>query len=339
MLLAWAVLIVLLGPLGAASAEAASPSVAAIIALVQPKMVKIYGAGGLQGLEAYQSGCFVSDQGHILTSWSYVLDTEAVSVVLSDGRRLVGKLIDIDPRLDLAVLQVPIEGNEHFDLAAAPEVPVGARVLAFSNLYGIAAGNEPTSVLHGVVSAVTELSARRGVFPTPYQGRVYVLDAVTNNAGAAGGALTDFQGRFLGLLGKELRNVADNTWLNYAIPAAELQSSVTAILTGQSPAAQAAAGRTTAQKPVTLMSLGIVFVPNVLAKTPAFVEWVQPESPSAQAGLDVDDLIVMVDGQAVQSQRDVMAELQYVEAGDRLRLVVLRDEQLLELEVQSSEGE
>ena len=44
--------------------------------------------------------------------------------------------------------------------------------------------------------------------------------------GAAGGVLTDRQGRLLGMLGKELRNSLTNTWLNYAIPAREMAKTV-----------------------------------------------------------------------------------------------------------------
>ena len=62
-----------------------------ISAGVQPKMVKVYGAGGLRGLEGYQSGFLISDQGHILTVWSYVLDTDYITVTLDDGRKLRGK--------------------------------------------------------------------------------------------------------------------------------------------------------------------------------------------------------------------------------------------------------
>ena len=79
-------------------------------------------------------------------------------------------------------------------------------MLAFSNLFGIATGDEPVSMLHGVVSAVAPLDARRGAFTTNYRGDVYVVDAAANNPGAAGGALTDSQGRLLGMLGKELRS-------------------------------------------------------------------------------------------------------------------------------------
>ena len=91
-------------------------------------------------------------------------------------------------------------------------------MLAFSNLFGIATGDEPVSMLHGVVSAVAPLDARRGAFATNFRGDVYVVDAAANNPGAAGGALTDSQGRLLGMLGKELRSSLTGTWLNYALP-------------------------------------------------------------------------------------------------------------------------
>ncbi len=45
------------------------------------------------------------------------------------------------------------------------------------------------SVQRGVVSAFTKMHGRRGVFEFPYTGDVYVVDAITNNPGAAGSAL------------------------------------------------------------------------------------------------------------------------------------------------------
>ena len=70
---------------------AAQSSYAEVVAQTQPKIVKIFGAGGLRGLEAYQSGFLISPDGHILTVWSYVLDREAVTVYLVDGRKLTAR--------------------------------------------------------------------------------------------------------------------------------------------------------------------------------------------------------------------------------------------------------
>jgi serine protease Do len=172
-------------------------------------------------LEAYQSGFLISAEGHVLTAFSYVLDSDTVTVTLDDGRKFDATLLGAEPRLDVAVLKIDSTELPFFDLKQA-----ATGVLAFSNLFSVAVGDEPVSVLHGIVSAVTSLDARRGVFETPYQGPVYVLDAMTNNPGAAGGALTNMQGQLLGMLGKELRNSRTNTWLNYAVPANELVEAV-----------------------------------------------------------------------------------------------------------------
>ncbi|HEY2826651.1 MAG TPA: serine protease, partial [Pirellulales bacterium] len=58
-----------------------------IIRDAQRKTVKIYGAGGVRGLEAYQSGCLISPDGYVLTIFSHVLDSDTITVTLDDGRK------------------------------------------------------------------------------------------------------------------------------------------------------------------------------------------------------------------------------------------------------------
>ena len=169
-------------PHGDPGPPAGSASFFDVIEDVQPKIAKIYGSGGLRGLEAYQSGFLISAEGHILTVWSYVLDAEEfLLVVLDDGTRHPAKILNYDPRLEIALLKIEAQGLPHFSLDKGVPLSPGARVLALSNLFGIAVGDEPASVLQGFVAAVSPLAARRGAYQTVYRGPVYVLDAVTNN--------------------------------------------------------------------------------------------------------------------------------------------------------------
>lgn len=306
-------------------------SFATTIESAQPKMAKIYGAGGLRGLEPYQSGLVISADGHILTVWSYVLDSDEVTVVLDDGRRFPAEVLGSDPRLEIAILKVDATELPHFELASAVELNPGARVLAFSNVFAVAAGNEPVSVLHGCVSASTKLSARRGAYKTTYQGVAYILDAMTNNPGAAGGALTDRRGQLAGLLGKELRNSQDNTWLNYAIPIRELESSIEQILSGTQRVRSEDTARRRPVESVNLASLGIVLIPNVVAKTPPYVDRVLRDSPAAEAGLRPDDLVLFVNDQIVNSSKQLRDELEYIDRIDEVRLLVQRDRELLDV--------
>lgn len=330
----------------AASARAADPR--QVVRDVAPKVVKIYGAGGFRGLEPYQTGILISSEGHILTVWSYVLDTEFITITLDSGRKYEqGKsrvdektkkkieqveLLGADPKLELAVLKIDATDLPHFDLTKSVEAPSGSKVLAFSNLYGVATGNEPVSVQHGIVSIRTPLEARRGVFETTFRGQVYVLDAMTNNPGAAGGLLTNRHGDMLGMLGKELRNSLNNTWLNYAVPNDQMRQSVEDIMKGIKRNVTADKG----EKPAMALNaglLGISLVPDVLERTPPFIDQVRANSPAAHVGLKPDDLVLFVNGRLVQSCKLLADELERIDRADKVRLTVIRDQELMEVEL------
>ncbi len=169
-------------------------------------------------MEAYQSGFLVSPEGHVATAWSYVLDVEPI-VLLDDGRRFESKIVGFEPSLELAVLKIEASELPFFRIQRrCCRSQWGDPILAVSNLFGIATGSEPASVMQGSIAGISNLDARRGTFKTPYRGKVLILDLIANNPGAAGGAVVDMRGQLAGMLGKELRDSATGVWLNYAIP-------------------------------------------------------------------------------------------------------------------------
>ena len=292
----------------------------------QSKVVKIYGAGGMRQLEAYQSGILISAEGHVLTALSYVLDTDDLAVLLDDGRKWQAELVGSDPVSELAVLRLPVEDEQlpYFDLHQSVQAEVGQRVLALSNLYGIATGNEAVSVLQGVVTAIAPLDARRGATQANFLDNVYVLDAYANNPGAAGGALVDWNGQLIGVLGKELRSRVTGTWLNYALPADSIATVVDDILTGRGFAPQRD-DRLPPEQPLTTEALGFMLVPNVLPRTPPYVDAVRPDSPADKAGLRTDDLVVFVGEQPISSCQSLVETLSLHELNGEVLLSVLRD--------------
>lgn len=325
--LVWTLLLpLLLGPVAAAQ-----PPLNEAARKAQQRVVKIYGAGGLSGLEAYQSGFLVSPEGHIATAWSYVLDVEPI-VVLDDGRRFESEIVGFEPSLELAVLKIDESGLPFFRLEEGAGVQWGDPVLAVSNLFGIAAGSEPASVMQGTVASVSELDARRGTFETPYQGPVLVLDLIANNPGAAGGAVVGADGRLVGMLGKELRDAETGVWLNYALPVESLREPIGDII----------AGRTTSRgreedpklprgEAHNLTTLGLVMVPDVLEFTPAYVDDVLEGSPAEQAGARPDDLILLVNGRRVEHQRSLRDSLRRIDRRDEVTLTVQRGTDILPL--------
>lgn len=326
-----AVLTTLVGLAVSVSAPAmANASVAdAAVAEGLTKIVKLYGAGGFRGLEAYGTGFLASEGGHIVTSWGPLLDAEPVTAVLDDGRRFEAKLVGVDPGLGLAVLKLDgADGSlTYFDLADAAEADPGDRVFALSNMFRVAAGDEPVSVMHGVVLARTPLSARRGRFDITFDEPVYLIDAVTNNPGAAGGVVIAQDGRIIGMIGRELRGESTETWINYALPAAAIRPRFEAIVSGieTSSGDQPPPGGAAKRRPV---DVGIITVPDVTARTPAFITGVLPGSAAETAKLQRDDLILFAADRPVRSIRELTGILSAAEPGDEIDLVVRREGRL-----------
>lgn len=312
---------------GAAPLQAAGETES--IAGVQSKVVKIFGAGGLKGLHAYGTGFLVSAEGHIVTVWSHVLDSDVVTVVLDNGRRHYAKVLGAEPQLDLAVLKIEGEDLPHFDVKAAAAVGIGTRVLAFSNLFKVATGDEPVSVMHGVVSTTTKLDARRGRFQAPYSGPVYIVDAVTNNPGAAGGVLTTQDGRLVGMIGRELRSSDTSLWLNYVVPMKELEGKIGEIISGKFSSSTLENEAPPPETTVSPIELGLILVPDVVYRTPAYIDQIVPGSQAASLDLRPDDLIVFVNNEVVPSIRAFQAELAKARPGSALTLVVRRGKSLV----------
>ncbi len=327
---------------------------------VNTRMVKLFGAGGFSRLNNFGTGILISKEGHILTVASQLLDTSDLVVHLYDGRRLRAEVMVVEQELDAAILRIRVEGKKpeeptgldlpFFDFAEAakrPSAAPGDWILGFTNQYEIALRDEPLSTMRGVIAARTKLSGRVGVFDFPYNGDVYVVDQITNNPGAPGGALTSRDGKLLGIIGREIKNTQTETNLNYAIPVNAKVDVITLVKEGDKEVEKTqtisfpdfiARGMKGEYKPAprdkTLVKgkggwPGIIFVPNILSRTPAYVEALIPDSPAAKAGFRPDDLISFVDGEPIAS---ITAFEEYLQTrtrpGTTIRVDVRRGETL-----------
>lgn len=326
------------------------------------KLVKLFGAGGFARLNNYGTGIIISKDGYVLTVASQLLDTSDLVVHLYDGTRLKTKVIATEPELDIALLKIQSEDKldldyfDFFEAAKRPPSEPGDWVVAMSNTFEIALRDEPLSVQRGVVSAYTKMAGRRGIFEFPYTGEVYIVDAITNNPGAAGGALLTRKGELIGIIGREIKNSLSETWMNYAIPiqaktevkikeivkdknGKDVEQEKTVVVSMPEFVTLGMQGK---YKPITKPKViggeggyhGIIFVPDILERTPAYIEDVVPGSPADKAGLRADDLVSFVDGEPIVS---IKAFHEYIKkntrAGIVLRLEVRRGESLETVEL------
>jgi serine protease Do len=323
-------------------------SFASVAKDVNRKMVKVYGAGGFRGVNAYCTGVMISPDGYILTVYSPTLNGEKLRVHLYDGTRHVVELVAAEPQLDVALLK--IKDNEAFkdqplpfvDLKRLPAPPqVGDWVLAFTNQFDVAVRDEPVSVQRGVIAAIVPFAGRRGITEANYKGMAYILDAITNNPGANGGLLTTRRGEPLGLIGKELKNTLSETWVNYAMPLPILADFADKAMKGLYKKQARDDDKPLEDKHA---YHGIVLLPDVLDRTPPYVEDVLPGSPAAHAGVHVNDLLIFIrfvrpdapddiEERVVSSYKSFKEIIAPLAPGTKIKLVVRRDAQLLTLEM------
>lgn len=331
-----------------ASVAWADTSFAAVAREVNRKMVKVYGAGGYRGVNAYCTGVLISPDGYILTVYSPTLDTQNLRVHLYDGTRHAVELVAAEPQLDVALLKIknqePFKEQPlpYFDISKpAASAQVGDWVLAFTNQFEVAVRDEPVSVQRGVIAAIVPFAGRRGITEANYKGMAYIVDAITNNPGANGGLLTTRRGEPLGLIGKELKNTLTETWVNYAMPLPLLADFAAKAMKGKYKRQARDDDKVIDDKKA---YHGITLIADVLDRTPPYVEDIAPGSPAAQAGLRINDLLIFVrhprqdvpeemDERVISSCKTFKDVLAPLAPGTKVSFVVRRDGQLLNFDL------
>lgn len=157
------------------------------------------------------SGVIISADGIMVTNLHVVNGAEAAKIVLNDGREFAATLLNTDPKLDLAVLKLKLEGNEKVPFASfgdSDSLDVGDVVLAIGNPFGLG-----QSVSMGVVSAVNRTNANLSQY-----GQFIQTDASVN-PGNSGGALIDSTGAVVGINSAIFSKSGGSQGISFAIPA------------------------------------------------------------------------------------------------------------------------
>src|SRR5262249_39665648 len=151
---------------------------------------------------AYATGLVVSGDGKILTSLGVYLGGERIRVVLPDGALHFAQVERRSDAWQLALLKIDAKTPNFFELPAKSTVERRDWLVAASNAFRVADGSEPLSATLGVVSLRTPLELKRGVQNVTYSGDVLVIDCITSNAGAPGGAVVTADGELAGMVGR-----------------------------------------------------------------------------------------------------------------------------------------
>jgi Do/DeqQ family serine protease len=256
--------------------------------LDDPIFRRFFGVPGQQREQIQRSlgsGVMVDPSGLVVTNNHVIEGADQVKVSLSDKREFEAEIVLRDTRSDLAILRLK-DTKEKFptlDFANSDELQVGDVVLAIGNPFGVG-----QTVTHGIISAL----ARNHVGVTDYQ--FFIQTDAPINPGNSGGALIDMTGKLAGINTSIVSSSGASAGIGFAIPANMVRIVV----------ASAKSGGTTVKRPwlgarLQAVTPEIAETLGIRLPTGALVANVTPNSPAARAGLKLSDLIVAIDGQAV----------------------------------------
>lgn len=246
-------------------------------------------------------------KGYVMTNHHVVDKANEILVTLKDQRQLKAKLVGSDPDSDLAILQVPAENLRAVTLGDSDRMEVGDFVVAIGNPFGL--GQTVTS---GIVSAL----GRRGLGIEAYED--FIQTDASINPGNSGGALVNLRGELIGINTAILGPSGGNIGIGFAIPINMAKSVMTQIVEfgkvrrGQlgvsiqnlTPELSEALGTRNAQG--------------------AVVSRVQPGSAAEQAGIEQGDVIVGLNGAAIQDSADLRNRVGLLQPGNKAEVRLIR---------------
>jgi serine protease Do len=264
------------------------------------------------------SGVVITPDGFLVTSAHVVANTAGTGrASFADGRDVEFSVVGADALSDLAVLRLAGDAFNPAELGDAEQLRVGQLVVAIGNPNGFAG-----SVTAGVVSALGRS------LPTRSGANVRVVDNVIQtdaalNPGNSGGALADGRGRVVGI-----NTAVAGVGLGLAVPINTATRQIVAALMKDGRYRRAYLGIGGQQRPLPPR------LARELGRTSCVeVEEIVEDAPAARAGMRPGDLIVAVDGEAVET----MAVLQRLLVGERIgasvRFTVARHERVLDIVV------
>ncbi len=299
------------------------------IELAQTRTVKVFGAGA-GTVDPYATGLIVSPDGLIVTQQGVFLDGDQVRVGLPSGELVSASVVRRNRQYQLALLKITESTSEYWPLSEQPVAEIGDWVLAVSNAFMVAEREEPLSVNLGIISLPTSIEAKLASGDPAYIGDLVLIDAITSNPGAGGGAVVAVDGSLVGMIGKIINSSETNTRLNYAVPASILRRFVEDTL------APPESARTAANNaPV---QLGIELFKVSGRNSPAYIDRVQSGSPAHEIGLKPDDLIISMAGEKVATIRDYERVLATLHADEETVIMVKRGNELIRAQIKTRQS-
>ena len=249
-----------------------------------------------------------AENGYIVTNHHVIDGATNITVQLNDGRSMQATLLGSDENTDVALLQIEADHLVDIRLADIETVQVGDFVVAIGNPFGI--GQTVTS---GIVSAL----GRTGLNNENYED--FIQTDASINLGNSGGALVDMEGHLIGINSAIISGNGGSNGIGFAVPA-DMVSAVIGHLERDGEVRRGMLGVT-----ITNVTQDVQQALNVSVQEGAVVTAVLPGSAAADAGIQISDVIVEIDGRSVASSRELRNIVGMMRRDQQVALGLYRD--------------
>ena len=255
------------------------------------------------------SGVIIAETGEVVTNHHVIAGADQITVVLADRREFDATIVGSDKKTDLALLK--IDGADQdlptLSFRDSDELEVGDLVLAIGNPFGV--GQTVTS---GIISALSRTGAALGGV-----GGFIQTDAAVN-PGNSGGALVAMDGGLVGINTAIFSKSGGSHGIGFAIPSNLAVRILASLRTGEpilSPWLGADGQGVTRD---IAQGLGLDRPVGVL------VNAIHPQSPAAEAGIQVGDVIAAINGIDIENPSALRYRLATLNLGTQARLTLWR---------------
>ncbi|HNX13254.1 MAG TPA: trypsin-like peptidase domain-containing protein [Oscillospiraceae bacterium] len=252
------------------------------------------------------TGMIISNDGYILTCYHVVADSNSVTVTTNDGNTYEATLVAYDANTDIAILKIKATGLTPVEFGSSDKAGVGQFVLAVGNPGG---EQLSSSLTFGVLSGKKRESSLAG-YNTLLQ-----FDAAVN-PGNSGGPLVNLSGQVIGLVSSKIAEI-EYEGIGFAIPSDEMLPIIDNLMKNGYVTGRVRLGITVSE-----YESYIVTANNLPGNV--FVLEVVPGTDAAAQGVQVNDIITAVDGEAITSTSQMVSIIRSHKAGDKIKLSIYR---------------
>ncbi len=271
------------------------------------------------------SGVVLTKDGYIVTCYHVIDGADTINVSLQDGTTYTAEVIGFDSRTDIAIIKIDADDIPSATIGDSAKYSVGDPIYAIGNPLG----EFVSTVTDGIISGLDRVIEVDGISMTLMQ-----TNAAINPGNSGGGLFSAKTGELIGIVNAKSYGI-EIEGIGFAIPTSSAKSIITDLMdlgyvTGRPYLGISMKEYTTSSSPFFSFMGEVEKIVKITA--------VSENSPAEKAGVKAEDIIISLGGQEINSIDDLSSVLNNYNAGDKVDMVVSRENKQVTLSITLGEA-